>query len=159
MEVRSQFFLENASDALADTGKVQRRDLMALFAPAMRDAAMQGFGKFGPQRDHLRRIRQHTLDNLDHYLEQFEQEALNNGNQVHFATDGAEMNSIVLDICQRHSARRIIKGKSMVTEETGLGAHLESAGLASREGVDIDVRHVAELLAGDHDEPPKSTGR
>jgi L-lactate dehydrogenase complex protein LldF len=133
LEVRSQFFLENASDALADTGKVQRRDLMALFAPAMRDAAMQGFGKFSAQRDHLRRIRQHTLDNLDYYLEQFEQEAINNGNQVHYAADGAEMNSIVLDICQRHSARRIIKGKSMVTEETGLGAHLESAGLTVTE--------------------------
>lgn len=129
MQVTSQSFLEQATEALTNREQLQRRDVMALFTPMMRDAAMASFGKFEAQRQHLRRIREHTLDHLDHYLESFEQEATRNGNQVHFAADGADMNSIVLDICQRHGARRIAKGKSMVTEETGLGAHLKSAGL------------------------------
>ena len=39
------------------------------------------------------------------------------------------MNSIVLGIAQQHDAQRIIKGKSMVTEETALLHHLQRANL------------------------------
>jgi L-lactate dehydrogenase complex protein LldF len=129
MKHTSNAFLAQSSEALRDTDKAQRRDLMALFTPLIRDAAMDSFGEFEPLRKHLKKVRQHALANLDHYLEQFETEALNNGNQVHFARDADQLNSIVLDICQRHKARRIAKGKSMVTEETGLNHFLERAGL------------------------------
>ncbi|MCB1848263.1 MAG: lactate utilization protein, partial [Halieaceae bacterium] len=66
-------------------------------------------------------------------LAQFEQQAAENGNRVHFASDGDAMNSIVLDICQEHRAQRIAKGKSMVTEETGLNDYLQRAGLSVME--------------------------
>ncbi|MCB1731247.1 MAG: lactate utilization protein, partial [Halieaceae bacterium] len=95
----------------------------------MRDAAMGSFGQFEELRDHVRQVRQHSLDHLDHYLAQFEQQAVENGNRVHFASDGDAMNSIVLDICQEHRAQRVAKGKSMVTEETGLNDYLQRAGL------------------------------
>ena len=113
-------FLDNAHAALQDPDKIQRRDIMALFTPIIRDAAMNSFGHFEELRQHVKQVKQHTLTHLDHYLARFEQQALHNGNHVHFADDGDQMNSIVLDICQQHSARRIAKGKSMVTEETGL---------------------------------------
>jgi L-lactate dehydrogenase complex protein LldF len=125
----SDTFLENASEALKDAGKAQRRDMLALFTPLVRDAAINNFENFEALRQHVKKVRQHTLDNLDHYLAQFEQEAVRNGNQVHFARDGDELNSVVLDICQQHSARRIAKGKSMVTEETGLNDFLQGANL------------------------------
>ena len=133
MKQTSDTFLENASAALADSGKSQRRDLLALFSPLMRDAAMGSFGQFEELRDHVRQVRQHSLDHLDHYLAQFEQQAAENGNRVHFASDGDAMNSIVLDICQEHRAQRIAKGKSMVTEETGLNDYLQRAGLSVME--------------------------
>jgi len=129
----SDTFLENASHALADADKVQRRDLMAVFTPLIRDAAMEGFGQFDALRQHVKQVRQHSLDHLGHYLTQFEEEALHNGNFVHYARDGNELNSRVLDICQQHSARHIAKGKSMVTEETGLNDFLERAGLSVTE--------------------------
>jgi L-lactate dehydrogenase complex protein LldF len=125
----SDTFLENASAAMADSGKTQRRDLLALFTPLIRDAAMDNFGQFEDLRDHVRQVRQHSLDHLDHYLAQFEQQAVENGNRVHFARDSDAMNSIVLDICQEHRAQRVAKGKSMVTEETGLNEFLQRAGL------------------------------
>jgi L-lactate dehydrogenase complex protein LldF len=125
----SDTFLENASEALKDAGKAQRRDMLALFTPLVRDAAINNFENFEALRQHVKKVRQHSLDNLDHYLAQFEQEAVRNGNQVHFARDGDELNSVVLDICQQHSARRIAKGKSMVTEETGLNDFLQGANL------------------------------
>lgn len=129
MELKSQHFKEASVAALQDQAEVQRRDLMALFAPLLRQAAMDEFGSFEALRQHVKRIRQHALDNLDYYLARFELEATNNGNQVHFADDSDEMNSIVLDICQQHGARRVAKGKSMVTEETGLNDFLQRGGL------------------------------
>ncbi len=129
MKQTSHTFLDNAHTALQDRDKAARRDFMALFTPLIRNAAMDDFGHFEELRQHVKEVRQHTLDNLDHYLTRFEREALHNGNHVHFATDADQLNSIVLDICQQHSARRIAKGKSMVTEETGLNDYLKRAGL------------------------------
>ena len=125
----SDSFLDNASEALKDTDKARFRDMMALFTPLVRSAAVDSFENFEVLRQHVKKVRQHSLDNLGHYLAQFEQEAVHNGNQVHFARDADELNSIVLDICQQHGARRIAKGKSMVTEETGLNDFLLRASL------------------------------
>ncbi len=129
MKQTSHAFLENAHEALQDADKAKRRELLATFMPLVRDAAMDNFGHFEDLRQHVKQLRQHSLENLDHYLTKFEQEAVQNGNRVHFAEDGNELNSIVLDICQQHSARHIAKGKSMVTEETGLNDYLKRAGL------------------------------
>ena len=133
MEQHSDTFLENASAALKNTAQAQRRDVIAAFAPLMRSAAIEGFDEFDNLRKHIKRVRQHALDHLEYYLGQFEYQAVQNGNHVHFARDGEELNSLVLDICQQHDARRIAKGKSMVTEETGLNAFLQSAGLSVME--------------------------
>ncbi len=129
MEQHSQQFKENAANALADAGGVAQRDILALFTPIMRDAAVAEFGPYEALRQHVKRVRQHSLDNLDYYLARFELEATNNGNQVHYADSADEMNSIVLDICQQHGARKVAKGKSMVTEETGLNDYLQRGGL------------------------------
>jgi len=129
VEQRSNTFLDNASEALKNTDQAKRRDVMALFAPLIRSAAIDNFEDFETLRQQVKQVRQHSLDNLDYYLTQFEQEAVHNGNRVHFARDSEELNSIVLDICQQHGSRRIAKGKSMVTEETGLNSFLQRAGL------------------------------
>lgn len=133
MQLRSDTFLENASEALGNTAQAERRDFFALFAPLVRSAAVDKFEDFDRLRNYMKQVRQHSLDNLAHYLGQFEHEAVHNGSRVHFARDGNELNSIVLDICQQHGARRIAKGKSMVTEETGLNHFLQRAGLTVME--------------------------
>lgn len=133
MQQRSDTFLDNASDALRNTAQAERREFFALFAPLVRTAAVDKFEDFDNLRQHVKQVRQHSLDNLEHYLGQFEQEAVHNGSRVHFARDGDELNSIVLDICQQHGARRVAKGKSMVTEETGLNGFLQRAGLTVME--------------------------
>lgn len=133
MEQHSDTFIDNASEALKNTSQAQHRDMLAFFAPLMRTAAIETFDDFEALRQHFKQVRQHSLDNLDYYLARFEQEAVHNGNQMHFARDGEELNSIVLDICQQHDAHRVAKGKSMVTEETGLNSFLKRAGLSVME--------------------------
>ena len=86
-----------------------------------------------PDPDKLRelagRIKQHTLDNLDYYLEQLKANVERNGGHVHFAADSDQARQTILDIAAHHDARRVIKSKSMVSEEINLAHVLEAAGL------------------------------
>ncbi|GIV58454.1 MAG: 4Fe-4S ferredoxin [Rhodothermaceae bacterium] len=91
-------------------------------------------------------IKEHTLSHLDTYLEAFEQHATANGIQVHWAADAAEHNRIVLDLLRRHGARRVVKSKSMLTEECGLNPFLEAHGI---EVVDTDLGERIVQLAND----------
>jgi L-lactate dehydrogenase complex protein LldF len=70
-----------------------------------------------------------ALHDLPELLEQLEANVTAAGGHVLWARDAAEANQHVLDICVRHQLRRGVKSKSMVTEETGLVAALEAAGI------------------------------
>ena len=74
-------------------------------------------------------IKQHTLDYLDYYLEQLKASVERNGGHVHFARDGEEARRIILDIVRKAGCSRVIKSKSMVSEEINLAHVMELAGL------------------------------
>lgn len=93
-------------------------------------------------------IKQHTLEHLDQYLEQAEASLTRNGAEVHFATDAESANRTVLEIMQRNGAKRMIKSKSMVSEETELVPYLEKHGL---EAVESDLGEF--IVQIDHDHP------
>ena len=99
-------------------------------------------------RDQAREIKDHTLAHLDYYLEQFEVNVTKNGGQVHWASTPEEACDIVVDICRRRQAKRVIKGKSMISEEIALNDALAVAGL---EVVETDLGEYIIQLAG---EPP-----
>ena len=87
--------------------------------------------------DHLRElagnIKQHTLENLPDYLESATARLEANGAKVHFAKDGLEANQTILNIMQQAGTTRVIKSKSMVSEEIHLNAFLEKNGCESIE--------------------------
>ncbi len=107
---------------------------------------------FGERYDDLRalagRIKQHTLDHLDHYLERFIDAAEAAGVQVHFAADAEEANAICCDIARREKLTACVKSKSMVTEETHLLPALEKLGI---ETLETDLGEF--ILQLDHDAP------
>ena len=133
MKLASENFLQEANTALNAKEKVARRNLLGQFLPLARDSAASKYGDFDELRAHMKRVRRHTSEHLSHYLQQFEEAAVQHGNQVHFVADAEQLNSKVLSICQAHSARRVAKGKSMVTEETGLNELLLKAGLEQKD--------------------------
>lgn len=93
-------------------------------------------------------IKQHALDHLDHYLEQFVANAAAAGTQVHFAADAEQANAICLEIARRHQCRLCVKSKSMVTEETLLVPALQGIGC---ETIETDLGEFIVQL--DHDAP------
>lgn len=103
-----------------------------------------------PEWEYLRslaeQIKTHTIARLDHYLEQFEINATALGATVHWAADADEHNRIVLDILRSHRTERIVKSKSMLTEECGLNSFLESQGI---EVVDTDLGERIVQLRGE----------
>jgi L-lactate dehydrogenase complex protein LldF len=69
------------------------------------------------------------------------------GAQVHWARDSAEHNAIVASIIQQHGATRVVKSKSMLTEECALNPHLEQLGI---EVTDTDLGEWIVQLLGQH---------
>lgn len=106
---------------------------------------------FGERTDALRalagQVKQHTLEHLDTYLEQAERALEKNGAKVHFAKDGDRANEIILNIMKDHGAKRMVKSKSMVSEETELVPYLEKHGM---EAVETDLGEFIVQIDGDH---------
>ncbi len=74
------------------------------------------------------KIRANALAKQPELLEQLETNCTRNGIQVHWAETIEQANRIVLNIMERHNATRMIKGKSMVSEEMEMNHFLEAQG-------------------------------
>lgn len=97
-------------------------------------------------RDKARAIKDHTLAHLDQYIEQLEAAIKARGGHVHFAADAIDAHQIVTGIANAAGAKRIVKSKSMVTEEIHLNHHLEAAGF---EVTETDFGEYIIQLAGE----------
>ncbi|WP_342566299.1 LutB/LldF family L-lactate oxidation iron-sulfur protein [Paenibacillus sp. FSL R7-0345] len=74
------------------------------------------------------KIRQHTLQNLDFYLNQLADNVEKKGGHVYFAATKEEASSYIRDVVIRKQAKKIVKSKSMVTEEIEMNKVLIEAG-------------------------------
>ena len=97
-------------------------------------------------RTQARSIKDHTLLNLEKYLEEFTANAERSGAQIHWARDAAEANEIVKRLARERGARLVVKSKSMTTEEIHLNAALEAAGI---EALETDLGEYIIQLAGE----------
>jgi L-lactate dehydrogenase complex protein LldF len=141
-------FDRSALQRLASPEAVLQHDLAVYDLRSRRDLAVAEVPDWDALRDQAAAIKAHTLDHLDEYLERFEMRATAAGAVVHWAADAAAHNRIVLDLLEARGARRVVKSKSILTEECGLNARLEAAGL---EVVDTDLGERITQLGG---EPP-----
>ena len=87
-------------------------------------------------REAASQIKDNVLANLSEYLVQFETKAQENGIIIHWAADADEHNKIVLSILQQHGIDKMIKSKSMLTEECHLNDYLSEQGV---EVIDTDL--------------------
>ena len=126
-------FRESAAKALLDP------QLRANFRRAMDGLMAKRKAQFPDPEDlqelrHLSTaIRSRSLLNLPTLLVQLEATCTLNGIQVHWAETCEEANQIILGILQANGATRLVKGKSMVSEEMHLNAFLEQNGIEALE--------------------------
>lgn len=81
----------------------------------------------------LSQYRQQAIRNSANLLIEFEQQALKNGSSVHWAKTKEKAQEIILDICLKERIKKIVKSKSMTTEEIELNPALESKGITAIE--------------------------
>jgi L-lactate dehydrogenase complex protein LldF len=93
-------------------------------------------------------LKKHAIDNLDHYLEEFERNVEAYGGKVVYCKDATEVSDFVLDLAKRRGSKLIVKSKSMTTEEVDLNERLEHHGL---ESVETDLGEYILQLA--HEKP------
>ena len=115
---------------------------------AKRDAQFPDPGQLEALREQARAVRANALVRQPELLEQLERQLTANGINVHWAESPAQANRIIHDILQAAGARTVVKGKSMVSEETGLNGFLEQHGI---EVIESDLGEYIIQLA---DEPP-----
>jgi len=108
----------------------------------MRDAVSSAQGRFrsGKQRSAEElgnwedwrtlgeEIRTHTLENIDFYLEQLSDNVSKRGGNVYFAETAEEANKYIQNVVKKKNGKKVVKSKSMVTEEIGLNEALEDIG-------------------------------
>ena len=130
MQVASMHFKERAHVNLHDA-RLQRNleeDAGQVRRQAA-DVARSSSTTSRATRDAGKAIRNRALDNLDVWLEIFERNATARGATVLFAETPADINALVLEIAAKHGVAKIIKSKSMVSEESALDHAIEAAGL------------------------------
>lgn len=96
------------------------------------------------RREEARRLRLHTLAHLDEYLETLERKVIQRGGRVFWARDAREAAGYVVDLARRRRVRRLVKTKSMVSEEIGLNHALEENGI---QAVETDLGEYIVQLA------------
>jgi L-lactate dehydrogenase complex protein LldF len=121
---------------LLDAERTTWHDATLWFVRQKRDKAVYATPEFQELRQLASDIKDHTLSRLDFYLQQFEENARRNGVQVHWAADAQEHNQIVLGLLRQHGATRVVKSKSMLTEECHLNPYLIKHGV---EVIDTDL--------------------
>jgi L-lactate dehydrogenase complex protein LldF len=146
MQVDLPKFREYTRTALADHRLQQAISNAAGKFSVGREAAMENLPRSDALRDQLKAIRTATLANLAEHLEEFERNALSVGAQVHWARDGVEACQIVVGLAQEKEINRVVKSKSMVSEEIRLNSALEKAGI---EPVETDLGEWIVQLAAE----------
>ena len=120
----------------ADVERTGWHDRALWFVRAKRDAAADLVPDWEDLRDEAAAIKRDVLSRLPELWLEFESQATRAGAVVHWARDAAEHNAIVARLLTERRVTRVVKSKSMLTEECGLNPHLEGLGI---EVVDTDL--------------------
>ena len=135
--------LEDANLQLAiytATGRLKQKRVEAVATDALPD--------YQELRTQANALKKHAIENLDHYLEEFERNVEARGGKVIYCKDATEVSDFVLDLAKERGAKLIVKSKSMTTEEVDLNERLEHHGL---ESVETDLGEYILQLA--HEKP------
>ncbi len=148
MSATAQQFLRTAAAKSAD---LRHRAVIQTNMASYNVAVTRGKARFADWQNARRRaaqIKWETINHLDRYLEQFERNVIANGGRVHWAETSAEARNYILSLAHRHGVRKVVKSKSMTTEEIHLNDALEAAGIHA---VETDL---GEFICQLRHEPP-----
>ncbi|WP_313695438.1 LUD domain-containing protein [Halorarum halobium] len=98
-------------------------------------------------KDEARAIKEDAIERLPELIEELREAVESNGGTLYVADDAADANEYVRDVVTERGDR-VVKSKSMTTEELELNEHLEGA------GVDVTETDLGEWVLQIADEAP-----
>ena len=137
-----------AAAFVANRERTAWHDKALWFVRQKRDRMVGTVPEWESLRTRASAIKAHTLSNIADYLEAFEKNANARGIQVHWADTAEDHNRIVHEILARHQVKKLVKSKSMLTEECHLNGYLESR------GIDVVDTDLGERIVQLREEPP-----
>ncbi len=90
--------------------------------------------------------KNNALMSLEERLLEFEKNATKNGIQVHWASSSEDACEIIYELMKEKNIRKILKGKSMASEEIGLNHFLEKKGISA---IETDLGELILQLNGE----------
>lgn len=135
-----------ARDFVADVKRSRWHDGALWFVRNKRDAQASQIPEWEYLRETASKIKNHAIAHLPDLLEEFERNATRLGAVVHWAIDAEEHNRIICKLLRDRGVIRVIKSKSMLTEECHLNPYLEKHGI---EVIDTDLGERIVQLRGE----------
>ncbi|MBN70159.1 MAG: iron-sulfur cluster-binding protein [Gimesia sp.] len=137
-----------AAEFIENKDRAHWHDQSLWFVRSKRDKAVNQLPEWELLREQASQIKQHTVSDLPNLLEEFERNATARGVHVHWARNATEHNEIVHGILKQHNVSRVVKSKSMLTEECHLNPYLE------RHGIEIIDTDLGERIVQMQNMPP-----
>jgi L-lactate dehydrogenase complex protein LldF len=148
MDVRSRDYAARARATLQDKPGVREAVIGATVAFDRHRERAYGEVDSEAWRAWASDVKSHALTNLADYLEEAERRLTENGVVVHWAETAADVHSVLEAVAADHGVRRVVKGKSMLSEELGVNAALE------RQGIEVVETDLGEYVIQLFGEPP-----
>jgi len=111
-----------------------------------RNEAVSDVPNWEELREYARQVKSHTLSRLDYYLEELESKVQGKGAKVIWAETPQQAIEFILDLAHHKQMNRVIKSKSMLTEEIHLNQSLERFGINP---IETDLGEYIVQLAGE----------
>ena len=145
---QTEAFHQRIDDALHND-QLRRNFRSALTGiQAKREAQFPDDMQLQALREQARAVRANALVKQPELLEQLETRLTANGIRVHWAEGPEQANAIIHKILEDAGAKSLVKGKSMVSEETGLNHYLE------QRGIEVLESDLGEFIIQLANEPP-----
>lgn len=149
MQIQSMHFKARAGQKLADERLQQTLKKFSTKFVGARASAITELDDFEATRDAAVDRRMRAIENLDVWLATFEKEATRRGATVLYAETAEQAAALVVEIAKKHEVKKVIKSKSMVSEEMALNSALEAAGVTP---IETDLGEY--ILQINDNEPP-----
>lgn len=125
-----QHFLQlSARKASDDTHRFKIAKAIATYDAVVGNTKKSQFVNWEEARALAAEIKNYTLAHLPELLEQFERNFIAQGGKVFWAETGAEAAQYIVNLAQQRRVRKVVKSKSMTTEEIHLNESLEKSGV------------------------------
>lgn len=128
MRIGTDAFYERTGEALQDPAIKRAVPPAQERLTSARLRAIEEMDDWEEWRTLGEKIRLHTLEHIDYYLYELSENVRKNGGHVFFAETAEEATAYIEEVVENKQAKKIVKSKSMVTEEIRLNPVLEKAG-------------------------------